>query len=168
MNADPNYGALWFHTRHQSNDLLVDVLKKAELSLQHELLHTQVFYARAMMRYIYTCLQQHQQQMKHYEAEEEAVRLQSLLDDFAWCYDETTQHPPVSSPSSPSQPVVQLSDGSLYCNGDFITASIEMNRLLFSSSSHDNNSNNSSNMSGGGGVSPSLSKYFHSIDQIVS
>lgn len=139
VNADPNYGALWFHTRQQSNDIPSHVLKKAAVQLEHELLDSQAIYAKAVLRYI-----RKKVVTKCYSSD---IAIRSLLEDFKQC-DSTLQPDEMLK----FCPLIATRDGSVYCNGDFITGSIRMNRIMFNP--HD--------------VAESRFKYLHGIDQIVS
>jgi hypothetical protein len=56
VNADPNYGAAWFHCRAQPHDVPSTVLKSAIDKLVHELTATQAIYTRAVFHFIRRCL----------------------------------------------------------------------------------------------------------------
>jgi hypothetical protein len=58
VNADPNYGSVWFHCREQPNDVPTVVLRGAMQRLVHELTATQKIYVRALLHFVRRCLLQ--------------------------------------------------------------------------------------------------------------
>jgi tetratricopeptide (TPR) repeat protein len=50
VNADPNYGAMWFHCRHRPSDTARSILMMAKLMMAEELSKLQVVYLAAMVR----------------------------------------------------------------------------------------------------------------------
>lgn len=58
VNADPNYGSVWFHCRDQPYDMPSTVLRSALQRLVHEISATQKIYARALFHFVRRCLLQ--------------------------------------------------------------------------------------------------------------
>ncbi|CAM9244838.1 unnamed protein product [Chrysoparadoxa australica] len=52
VNADPNYGSLWFHCRHRPSDTARSVLMMAKLQMAGELVQLQPLYLTAMVRHM--------------------------------------------------------------------------------------------------------------------
>ena len=57
VNADPNYGSAWFHSRHKQHEIPSAVLRNAIDILALELFGAHKIYARAILHYVRTCLQ---------------------------------------------------------------------------------------------------------------
>lgn len=58
VNADPNYGSVWFHCRDQPYDVPSAVLRSAVHQLVHELTSAQKIYVRALFHFVRRCLSQ--------------------------------------------------------------------------------------------------------------
>jgi hypothetical protein len=121
-NADPNYGSAWFHCRELPYDIPTIVLRNAQKVLQHELLDCFRIYSRAILHYIYQCIQaQYVPELKT----SEHVFLEAYRSCFRLAIAEpilVTGNPPV---------LFAIEGGSLFSSADFITGFISMNRTIF-------------------------------------
>lgn len=58
INADPNYGSNWFHSRQHPHENPMTVLRHTLKILKHELLSAHRVYARGIMYYVQRCIRE--------------------------------------------------------------------------------------------------------------
>ena len=129
VNADPNFGSVWFYSRLRPSDSSSQILRSAEETLRHELIATAHIYGRALQRYIFRCIES--------LVAEDALELSpgsqeslNILRFYAFARD--TLRPSETSQTQPSSgSVLFVDDGhALYSASDFLAAFIKMNRSL--------------------------------------
>lgn len=141
VNADPNYGSLWFHCRHLPYDIPGCVLVNAERSLQHELTSSIELYIRAVFIFMMKCFHEscskpNQDNVDNCLLDVDGT-ISDLLDDYLEAFkslyrteDSFQDNNTLPIPSNPSTIITELNGGRWFTVPDFTTGMIEMNRIV--------------------------------------
>ena len=146
-NSDPNYGTAWFHCRTKPYDTPATVIKTALHFLACEMAAAQPLYVRAVLSYIRKCLQKsrtaaiskteagQKEDLGHGEVECDDEDMAALLRSQEWSEQRDEE---LLEDFEHVEKSVELGKPMWFANGyagpDFVTASVEMNRLIFSKS----------------------------------
>lgn len=138
LNADPNYGTLWFACRLKPYDTPRSILKEAIQMLVHEILTVHDIYIRAISRYVRRCMQY---VIRHYEQNEVKESAQTpqrlwidsweageLEEDFQQAEKHFGSY--YRSETALKIPMVHISTGT-FTSCDFVSGLIDLNRTLF-------------------------------------
>ena len=178
INADPNYGSIWFHNRNLPYDIPTHILANAQKSIRVELESSRLIYARAILHFIRKSFEGakskktivNQSAYFNYYQASNAHFVDELLDDFNYCdtvfsslNEGSHDHALASVLSSPSAaqekkllgPLLIECEEGVYSHSDFITGSIQMNRTMYNHRHSDISDE-------------TRRKYLFGIDQIVS
>ena len=133
MNADPNYGTLWFFCRQQPCDTARGVLHSARQALIHDLLISQRIYMRAVLLYTRIALQE--AHANSFSASDDGdwshlsghiSIVEEVLKDFHWVKES-------EGAFVESCPIIRC-HGDIFASADFMSALIEQNRSIFNRS----------------------------------
>ena len=153
-NSDPNYGTAWFHCRTKPYDTPATVIKTALHFLACEMASAQPLYVRAVLSYIRKCLQKSRAAAKAkaeagggVAADEESepcgnAKVECDDEDMAallrWQEWSAQRDEELLADFDLVEPSLELGKPVWFARGyagpDFVTASVEMNRLIFNRS----------------------------------
>ena len=138
LNADPNYGTLWFACRLRPYDTPGSILKEAIEMLVHEMLNVHDIYVRAISRYVRRCIQfviRHYRQNDGIEDAKLPIRLcidereaMELEEDFQQSENYFGSY--YRSQAALKIPIVHISTG-VFTSSDFVSGLVDLNRTLF-------------------------------------
>jgi hypothetical protein len=123
INADPNFGSSWFHSRQLPYDIPSIIIASAVETLKQELWSAYPLYLRAVLCYVQRCVLR-EPELSHNQHIFFSTDHQHLLLKPSDA-DADADH--IVGPS------LQEGDGgALFCVRDFVTAYIEVNRAMYS------------------------------------
>ena len=146
MNADPNYGTLWFYCRPRPIDTPSSILRTALNMLIHELSTSQQLYLRGIFRYVKKCLlslspiispgnsgntitsKDDLRKKQTFINDLSISTLREILEDFETAEKESKQFHASSCIS-----IIMCSE-TIYTSTDFVSGIIELNRRIFNKS----------------------------------
>ena len=131
LNADPNYGTLWFACKTRSYDTAGSVIKGALVMLSQEMIATQSIYARAIFRYVGRCISSLGPR-ELYDKTEYDILDMSTVDSLLTDIKVLTCHfgSKFNDRRTTLIPVVNIVNGT-FSSRDFVSAVIALNRMIF-------------------------------------
>jgi len=133
MNADPNYGTLWFFCRQQPCDTARAVLISAKTALIQDMIISERVYMRATMFYVRRWLQE--AQAAHFSKVDEGdfTSLAGLADHISTVLADFDKADDTLGTWAQCNQTLPLLDchGDLFSPVDFVTALVELNRFVF-------------------------------------
>ena len=140
MNADPNYGTLWFFCRDQPCDTARGVLHSARQAITQDLIISQRVYMRAVSLYVRRWLQE--AQASGYSATDDgdwtslgqyAPLIEDILSDYSAV---ETDLRGIGRCFEDQLPLLECC-GDVFASVDFVTALVDQNRSVFNKSLSD-------------------------------